>query len=24
VQVVVLDEERLPRGRVQYSAPFRH
>lgn len=22
VQVVVLDEERLPRGQVQYSAPF--
>jgi len=24
VQVAVLDEARLPRGQVQYSAPFRH
>jgi putative acetyltransferase len=24
VQVAVLDEERLPRGQVRYSAPFRH
>ena len=24
VQVVVLDESRLPRGQVHYSAPFRH
>ena len=24
VQVVVLDEARLPRGQVHYSAPFRH
>lgn len=24
VQVAVFDETRLPRGQVQYSAPFRH
>ena len=24
VQVAVFDEARLPRGQVQYSAPFRH
>lgn len=24
VQVAVLDEARLPRGQVHYSAPFRH
>jgi len=24
VQVVVLDEARLPRGQIAYSAPFRH
>ena len=24
VQVVVLDEARLPQGQVHYSAPFRH
>lgn len=24
VQVAVLDEARLPRGQIRYSAPFRH
>jgi putative acetyltransferase len=24
VQVAVFDDARLPRGQVQYSAPFRH